>query len=95
MESRVKDIVDLAEEIRRKALRLFDEVSNVLKVVAGSLDSTLDAETRDLLASKTLAQVNRMIVNASMIIREAEDILKDLEKLEHLGRDKGKSGLQG
>jgi hypothetical protein len=78
VEKKLSEIINLTDDIRTKSLRLFEELRDLLLIVANNLD----AEKREVLINKTLTQVNRMIICSSTIINDAKSIIKDLEMLD-------------
>jgi len=77
MKEKLYKVVEEAEDIRRKAIKLYDDLRDVLVALA----KDLDAEKREELTFKTLPAVDSMIINAASIVRAAKFILEDLRKL--------------
>ena len=77
MKEKLYKVVEEDEDIRRKAIKLYDDLRDVLAV----LIKDLDAEKREELTFKTLPAVDSMIINAASIVRAAKFILEDLRKL--------------
>ena len=77
MKEKLYKVVEEAEDIRRKAIKLYDDLRDVLAV----LIKDLDAEKREELTFKTLPAVDSMIINAASIVRAAKYVLEDLRKL--------------
>jgi 3-methyladenine DNA glycosylase Tag len=77
MDEKLKAIIEEAQEIRRRAIRLYDSLRDFLVTFVNELK----AEEREELTFKTLPTIDSMIINASSIVVAVKNVVEDLKKI--------------